>query len=501
MLKFLIRPTWLEGESWPGYLLRFANSNHLNGIERLAAHLKLTPKTMLASSPRQICQMLGIPSTAPDLATPVGKVRLKRLVRLSDARRSLYGRICPLCISGFTVPHIPAIWDLSVNLRCEIHRVFLLDQCPACGKQISYKRRRLTHCDCGFQFSQAQCHTETPTLLAMERELGVESLRTAGMCTFATETDSCQAVHRLLRRMLRVSQPSVLDTDLRKQGHFPARLFSHREFDQIAGWFENWPCGFHNNWEAIESLLISGGRPERAKTLLGRSGFSSVDAEIHAIRTGRRRNSSHDHQMSLGWSDEYTGQQYVDLQTCIRMTNMYQPTVQRWIALGWLGDVRLSKMPNGSTKYEIELDCVKAVVGFLSRTSAPRMMAQELGVTRRAIWALMESDVLGYIAISPGFEGRRLNAARAYALADTILRKAIPEELRRAEAVTISAAFERIAERKWCTPALLVRFVTGGKFPVYLAPTAPRTLAHVYCKEEDLHAWIERHRGGGNVQA
>lgn len=495
-----MRPKWLEGESWPGYLLRFANANQLDGIGRLAAYLQITPKTLLASSPHQICQVLGIVSEAPNLASPVGRVHLKRLVRLADARRSLYGRICPLCLTDFTTPHIPAIWDLSVNLRCEIHHVFLLDHCPACGKQVSYRRHRLTQCNCGFQLSRAQSQAETKALLTLEHQLGVDVLRQTGTNTFAIETDKSQAVHRFLRRVLKVSQPSVLDPDLRKQGHFPARLFSRREFDQIVGWFEDWPRGFHSNWEAVESLLVSGGRPERVKLLLGRSGFPSVDAEIHAIRAGRGLNSSHDHQMSLVWSDGCANQLYVDLQTCIRMTNTYEGTVRLWIERGWLGDVRLSRMPNGSTKYEIELDMVKAAMVFLSNTSAPRAMAQELGLSHRAIRALMESNVLGYISVAKSFEGRRLNAARAYALADAILRKATHGEIQRAEAVSISSAFERIAYRKWSTPALLVRFITSGMFPVYLAPTAPRTLEHVFCKDADLLTWIERHRGGTNVQ-
>lgn len=500
MLKFLMRPKWLEGESWPGYLLRFANANHLEGIGRLAAYLQITPKTLLASSPHQICRVLGIEPDAPNLASPVGRVHLKRLVRLADARRSLYGRICPLCLTDFTTPHIPAIWDLSVNLRCEFHHVFLLDHCAACGKQVSYRRHRLTQCNCGFQFSQAQSQAETKALLTLEHELGVGVLRQTGTSTFAIETDKSQAVHRFLRRILRVSQPSVLNADLRKQGHFPARIFSRREFDRIADWFENWPRGFHSNWEAVESLLVSEGRPERVKTLLGRSGFPSVDAEIHAIRAGRRRHTSHDHQMSLVWSDGYANQRYVDLQTCIRMTNTYEGTVRLWIERGWLGEVRLSKMPNGSTKYEIELVMVKAALGFLSRTSAPRTMAQDLGLSHRAIRALMESNVLGYISVAKGFEGRRLNSARAYALAEALLRKATPDEIQRAEAVSISAAFERIAYRKWSNPALLVRFITSGKFPVHLAPTAPRTLEHVFCKETDLHTWIEQQRGGISVQ-
>lgn len=501
MLKFLSRPRWFEGESWPGYLLRFANANHFDGIHRLAEILAMTPKLLLASSPHHICQLLGVSYAAPELESPVGKVRLKRHVRLAGARRSLYGRVCPLCLSAFSIPHLSAKWDLSANMRCEIHHVFLIDECPACSKHLSFKRRLLTRCDCGFDLGTAECRPESQALLNLEATLDVDVARSLGSGTFAADSEKFQAVHRLLRRLLKVSRPDFASIDLRKSGHFPARLFSQKEFDQIAGWFEHWPHGFRSNWNAVDVALQDVGSYNRIKTFLARSGFPSIDAEIRFNRIDRRRKDSPDHQMSLNWSDQHFGNRYVDLRTCAQMTNTYERAVKIWIKRGWLGDVRLSKMPNGTTKYEIELDMVKAAMSFFSRTSDPKTMAAELGISHQALRALLDSGVLGFFEISGSFEGRRINANRAYALADSILKKAILSGCGSLERLSLSEAIGRIARRKWCTPALLVRSISTDEFAVYLDRADPRTLEHVYCKASDLQGWIKRYQGGHSVHS
>lgn len=499
MLKFLVRPRWFEGESWPGYLLRFANSNHFDGIHRLAEILAMTPKLLLASSPHHICQLLGVSSAAPELESPVGKVRLKRHIRLAGARRSLYGRVCPLCLSAFSIPHLSAKWDLSANMRCEIHHVFLIDECPACSKHLSFKRRLLTRCDCGFDLGTAECRPESQALLNLEATLDVDVARSLGSGTFAADSEKFQAVHRLLRRLLKVSRPDFASIDLRKSGHFPARLFSQKEFDQIAAWFEHWPHGFRSNWKTVDAALQDVGSYNRIKTFLGRSGFPSIDAEIRFNRNDRRRKDSPDHQMSLNWSDQQSENRFVDLQTCIQMTNTYERTVKLWIERGWLGNVRLSKMPNGTTKFEIELEMVKAVISFLSRTSSPKTMSEELGISHRAVRALLDSNVLKYSMISRCSEGRRINAQSAYALADSIIRKTISPGGDPIEKLFLSQVIEKIASRKWCTPALLLRCILMGEFAAYLDPSAPRTLEHVYCCGSDLQNWIHRYQGGDVV--
>lgn len=55
-------------------------------------------------------------------------------------------RICPACIGE--IPVHRAIWDLRYVAICPVHRVVLMDVCPACGKPIRWLGGDLTRCVC-----------------------------------------------------------------------------------------------------------------------------------------------------------------------------------------------------------------------------------------------------------------------------------------------------------------------------------------------------------------
>lgn len=490
-----MRPVWTEGESWPGYLLRFSNSNELQGIDRLAAMLRLTPKMMLASSPHEICKLLGVSVMAPAYDSPVGKVRINRLARLADARRSLYGRLCPRCIEPGGLGHIPAIWDIAVNMRCPSHRTFLLDRCPSCECPISYRRKELKQCDCGFRYWEAQTQTQTPALLAAEDVLKVADLRTEGMKTFAVETDKGLAAQRFLRRILKASIPELLDADLRKPGHFPARIFTHAEFNQISDWFTAWPSSFIDKLEAIHQQFRTLGRMDRSRGLLRRSGYPEIEQLVKSSRPEILANNRSLRQMRFAWSEGAHGARVVDVLTCSKLTGVNEYLIKRWVKLGWLGDVTLSKMPNGRTKYEIGYEEVMAVVGFLSRTSTPKLVSQELGLSYGAIRVMMDHGVFKYVDISGAVLGRRLNTAQTVEFADSILKQVKLEPDRGESWISLSSALECLGKRSSCNANQFYRSVLNCQMDVFMPPDAPRTLAHVYCCRSNFMGWIVKQRG------
>jgi hypothetical protein len=73
--------------------------------------------------------------------------RGQRISRATIERRGSAERwICPTCMDE--IPAHRAIWDLRYVAICPVHRVLLMDVCPACTKPIRWRGGDLTRCVC-----------------------------------------------------------------------------------------------------------------------------------------------------------------------------------------------------------------------------------------------------------------------------------------------------------------------------------------------------------------
>lgn len=140
------RPTPLEGESWPGYLLRLANSNGLRGLTPLSGFLGLSTERFLRANIYDVSACLGLPNVCDcDRESDNNGYRGHLKMRT---------RICPQCLDADETPYIRASWDSPIKLHCEHHRKVLLDACPDCHRHLSYSRGWIDKCPCGSQLSR-----------------------------------------------------------------------------------------------------------------------------------------------------------------------------------------------------------------------------------------------------------------------------------------------------------------------------------------------------------
>lgn len=56
-------------------------------------------------------------------------------------------RYCPLCLKEQRYYRIT--WQLKISFACLIHKVWLVDTCPACGHSTQYNISPLCYCKCG----------------------------------------------------------------------------------------------------------------------------------------------------------------------------------------------------------------------------------------------------------------------------------------------------------------------------------------------------------------
>lgn len=139
------RPTPIEGESWPGYLLRLANSNGLRGLTRLSELLGVSKERLLRANIYAVGASLRLP-------------HLRDIDGFDDGSGyrgylKMRTRVCPQCLGVDEIPYIRASWDSPIKLHCKEHRKFLLDACPDCCRKLSYSRGWIDKCPCGSQMS------------------------------------------------------------------------------------------------------------------------------------------------------------------------------------------------------------------------------------------------------------------------------------------------------------------------------------------------------------
>ena len=79
-----------------------------------------------------------------------------------------YGRtrVCPDCLRERAVCW--AVWDLGLVSACSKHRCYLIDQCPACGRHLRWRRPSLCRCRCGVDLRTVPADQAPRDLLAIQ---------------------------------------------------------------------------------------------------------------------------------------------------------------------------------------------------------------------------------------------------------------------------------------------------------------------------------------------
>ncbi len=73
--------------------------------------------------------------------------------------------ICPNCLRERPVWW--AVWDLGLVAACPLHRCLLINQCPACGKKVIWRRPAVEKCRCGADWRDATAEAANADLVAI----------------------------------------------------------------------------------------------------------------------------------------------------------------------------------------------------------------------------------------------------------------------------------------------------------------------------------------------
>lgn len=147
----LSRPDWHSNESAVGYLIRLSEANGYRHPRHLLhmAKFKEGGKVVRAfiewmlDHDDQPASLIGV--SAEDVQrSDADRGRHRLNVRYLSAEKARY---CPICLEESNYWRVE--WDHAFCIHCPRHRVWLLNNCNDCGRQIQAWRSALGRCRCG----------------------------------------------------------------------------------------------------------------------------------------------------------------------------------------------------------------------------------------------------------------------------------------------------------------------------------------------------------------
>lgn len=245
--RFICMPEPVKGESTFGFLLRFANENGYTGLQKF----KWPVQSVVRS---EDMRFLMISDLANITGHPAGLIRdrlgmsyepewdeyhypfeLPRRVK-RDAYNLVLPRVCPCCLQEQS--YLRLVWELPLMVACENHKVMLQDQCPQCGKYLSWRRRYYDRCDCGRLLAEWPIEASDDRLL--EFQWLVFSYRTNREQTQKRwlrkipSAFSSIKIHHLSRAVCRFVHYAFLKVDRQAATHEP-KTYCVRVSDTAAG--------------------------------------------------------------------------------------------------------------------------------------------------------------------------------------------------------------------------------------------------------------------------
>ncbi len=178
--RLLFRVDPVAGESPRGYLCRTAHDHGYDSPNALAQIAGLwisgTGKVTGLDQDTAIKQLSYALRLEPEEWRSMCYHHVKGRNRFKQ--RSFYGktisaddlnyrkpRLCSACLQER--PIWWAVWDLGLTVACPEHRCLLLNQCPACKRNIVWERPAVYKCRCGLDFRQVSSEPADPGLVAI----------------------------------------------------------------------------------------------------------------------------------------------------------------------------------------------------------------------------------------------------------------------------------------------------------------------------------------------
>lgn len=438
-----------KGESWPGYLLRLSEANHLQGIAGLSKVLSTPVERLIISDPKKILELLGMP--IPQDVQPDVEYKERKRIYFASHGRALQTKVCSKCIGESSQVRMSANWDRVFQTYCVNHRIFLLENCPSCLTPISYGRKKIDRCDCGYQYQNAPTQAIDLDLDGFSLACSLKSKYSKNAATFERSDDVdlnclvfCKKIFAFRNSNVNMMERARLVGDA---------YISLNELREINLLFQNWPINFN---KFVEEYVYS---KKLSPMLLMRnkSGMNSLPIIRLTLKryANEKRKFPRPKLLTKTLQNE-KNEQHAGIKHLILSAGISYDVAKFWIEKGWLGKVEIIQNEDGRIRYKICKQQIQKAIHICKATSSTQNMSKSIGIDDQALRYLVKAKVLTSIQYGPAHWNYRIHPSEVFNLAQKIIDIAILRNEFETRRLKLDEAVVRLGIR---APQLLKPFV------------------------------------------
>lgn len=340
-------------ESLFGYLLRLQEANGYDNLTPILHHAGYSARVNLNCQfdIKPIATITGFKlSTFRNLEycteSPIDQKKYKILdhsLGRSLPNRSLSfsnTRLCPKCVEE--KGYIEAFYDLSLSVCCPIHHCKTISKCPSCKKPLTWKRKGLTICKCGFDLLQADIKS------ANEGVIDLISFVYSKLMKTTNPTNGSKLPFKQINDMTLLSLINLLSKLATfASDELPKNTDSEQQYNILkihSKILSDWPNGYYKFLEKI------GNKNKKTRGLcrqfdsfllrLFRSKIYTEDLEFlhdEFLSFGAKHwgNATFDKKIK-GYSDTKYSPRFLSITQASSMTKVMPATIRSWVKRGVL---------------------------------------------------------------------------------------------------------------------------------------------------------------------
>lgn len=489
-MKILNSPAYLDGESWPGYLLRLAEANGFSGLGAIARILHQTNYQVIASSPPATLRLLSVNcDTLMGIDYAVAPQGCN-YVELGTYGRSVYARVCSKCLTVDAIPYARSIWDMALQVCCAVHSCMLIDECPQCTHRLDYQRPSILRCACGFDLRLCRTQPASSLYSTIRETLEIDDPCPPHLTTFAPSSRrECNAL-ALLLRLLAQAHPCP------KPGRHTAKIGSHqafiraRDLDAVAGWFENWPNGFIHRLICAKRARTQSRAVKLNSSSLMTGQFSKIrqavmDADARWRRSPRPGKQTLDRNSLLQ-------KDLLGVRDLMTLTGRHHNDVIVWLRTGLLGNTVVQQDHMGRDVLKVPTSQVLRLLSLVQQTTTFRDAAQTIGVDPLVLRTLARQGRMPSLKMGKADFTARVRPEDVYAFAKQVRSVAHQSRANGQRPVDFSCAVRLVLRRRKRHFGKFLDELGSQGLPLRVFEKHAVYLNDTYIYHDDLMTWMAR---------
>jgi hypothetical protein len=520
--SLLIRTRPKEDESYFGFLIRLAELNAYETPFRIiqAARLRSTTLTgpqcesnseVKLGPLADLCgleiddlrKLVPSPADEPHALSLLGHTFPRSLINL---RRP---RVCSECLRESN--YCRKQWEFTAVTACPIHQIMLLDECNACGNQLSWVRKNVSLCHCGADWREAP-YTQLPEHETALSRLAYQWFGFLPLVQNNSENNPLYGLDfpNILEALLLVaSQQERLVVDTNGNRIFAGKKSREIHYQLVNAFsvFDSWPRNFHLFLDQVRLLNKS----LKGHTTLQGS-FGSFYRQLYVMRslspiTVAMLRKEFEQHVSEHWNTGYLGMtnwfksgnyrdKYVPRSKACRMLRVDPRTLDRLVSEGRLRAI-VRRRSATTRLHLVEATSLEEMRLYRALHLTLIATAKFLGISAPLILRLVESSLLTpapgtsiykYKHKTPLFEKGAVEDFLLSVLAKTTK----PRGFRDTELKSFSSVLRLFAWRL-SSPAIdvLIRSILTGMLTPRAETEDKVGLSRLQFSSQEVHAYLE----------